>query len=160
MKSNAHFSGSECTPEHLCRFKQFIVQDSSTPRGIWQLKSPYPREFAIQGKKMPMPGGQPGGRGGGGLGAGGIDWCISISLVTKTEGSYNEFINSWHSWHPEGNKIKERGRINQKNEFTEKIKVKGSCNSDKNSTFISFQHKSLQTPFLEVNHEITNIKSS
>ena len=66
MKSNAHFSGSECTPEHLCRFKQFIVQDSSTPRGIWQLKSPYPREFAIQGKKMPMPGGQPGGRGGGG----------------------------------------------------------------------------------------------
>ena len=24
---------------------------SSPPRGIWQLKSPHPREFAIQGKK-------------------------------------------------------------------------------------------------------------
>ena len=32
---------------------------------------PHPREFAIQGKKMLMPGGQPGG--GRGLGAGGID---------------------------------------------------------------------------------------
>ena len=37
---------------------------SSPLRGIWQLKSPYPREFAIQGqKKMLMPGGQPGGGG-------------------------------------------------------------------------------------------------
>ena len=34
---------------------------SSPPRGIWQLKSPHPREFAIQGKKMLMAGGQPGG---------------------------------------------------------------------------------------------------
>ena len=42
---------------------------SSPPRGICQLKSPHPREFAIQGKKMLIPGGQPGG----GLGAGGID---------------------------------------------------------------------------------------
>ena len=42
---------------------------SSPPRGIWQLKSLHPREFAIQGKKMPMPGGQPW-RGGGGMGAG------------------------------------------------------------------------------------------
>ena len=50
---------------------------SSPPRGIWQLKSPHPREFAIQGKKkMLMPGGQPGG---GGLGAGGIDWCINTA---------------------------------------------------------------------------------
>ena len=31
---------------------------SSPPRGIWQLKSPHPREFAIL-----MPGGQPGGGG-------------------------------------------------------------------------------------------------
>ena len=38
---------------------------SSPPRGIWQLKSPHPREFAIQGKKMLMPGGQPEGGGGG-----------------------------------------------------------------------------------------------
>ena len=37
---------------------------SSPPRGIWQLKSPQPREFAIQGKKMLMSGGQPGGVGG------------------------------------------------------------------------------------------------
>ena len=42
---------------------------SSPPRGICQLKSPLPREFAIQGKKMLIPGAQPGG----GLGAGGID---------------------------------------------------------------------------------------
>ena len=38
---------------------------SFPPREIWQLKSPHPREFAIQGKKMLMPGDQP--RGGGGL---------------------------------------------------------------------------------------------
>ena len=51
---------------------------SSPPRGIWQLKSPHPREFAIQDKKMLMPGAQPGkGRGGGGLSAAGIDWCIN-----------------------------------------------------------------------------------
>ena len=36
---------------------------SSPPRGICQLKSPHPREFAIQGKKMLIPGGQPGGGG-------------------------------------------------------------------------------------------------
>ena len=34
-------------------------------RGIWQLKSPHLREFAIQGKENAMPGGQPGGGGGG-----------------------------------------------------------------------------------------------
>ena len=42
---------------------------SSPPRGIWQLKSPHPPEFAMQGKKKkkrPMPGVQPGGGGGGG----------------------------------------------------------------------------------------------
>ena len=37
----------------------------SPPRGFWQLKSPHPREFANQGKKMLMPGGQRGGGGGG-----------------------------------------------------------------------------------------------
>ena len=50
----------------------------SPPRGIWQLKSPHPQEFAIQGKKMLMPQDQP--RGGGVRGAGGIDWCISDLL--------------------------------------------------------------------------------
>ena len=43
-------------------FASFFVP----PRGIWQLNSPYPREFAIQGKKKKtvlMSGGQPGGWG-------------------------------------------------------------------------------------------------
>ena len=47
---------------------------SSPPRGIWQLKSPHPREFAIQGKKSANARGSARG----GLGAGGIDWCISL----------------------------------------------------------------------------------
>ena len=51
------------------------------PQGIWQLKSPHPRKFAIQGKENAMPGGQPGG--GGWLGAGGIDWCINAHLKRK-----------------------------------------------------------------------------
>ena len=46
---------------------------SSPPRGIWQLKSPHPREFAIQGQKNANARGSVRG---GGLGAGGIDWCI------------------------------------------------------------------------------------
>ena len=37
---------------------------SSRPRGIWQLKSPHPREFAIWGKKKcECPGVSPGGAG-------------------------------------------------------------------------------------------------
>ena len=51
---------------------------SSPPRGIWQLKSPHPQEFAIQVKKMLMPGGQPGGA----LGAAVIDWCITRGETT------------------------------------------------------------------------------
>ena len=46
---------------------------SSPPRGICQLKSPHPREFAIQGKKNANSRGSARG----GLGAGGIDWCIA-----------------------------------------------------------------------------------
>ena len=42
---------------------------SSSLRGIRQLKSPHPREFATKAKKMVMPGVSPPG----GLGAGGID---------------------------------------------------------------------------------------
>ena len=38
-----------------------LIHFSFPPRGIWQLKSPHPREFDIQGQKMLMPGGQPGG---------------------------------------------------------------------------------------------------
>ena len=36
----------------------------SPPRGIWQLKSPHPREFAIQGKKKCYSPGVSPGRGG------------------------------------------------------------------------------------------------
>ena len=43
---------------------------SSPPRGICQLKTPHPREFAIQGKKNANSRGS---ARGGGLGAGGID---------------------------------------------------------------------------------------
>ena len=41
---------------------------ASPPQGIWQFKSPHPREFAIQGKKKKMltHGGHPGGGGGSG----------------------------------------------------------------------------------------------
>ena len=48
---------------------------SSPPRGIWQLKSPHPRELAIQGKQNALSGGS---LGSGGLGVGGIDWCIKL----------------------------------------------------------------------------------
>ena len=44
-------------------------------RGIWQLKSPHPQEFAIQGEKYAKntsARGQPAGGS-----AGGIDWCIT-----------------------------------------------------------------------------------
>ena len=47
---------------------------SSPPRGICQLKSPHAREFAIQGKKNANSRGS---ARGGGLGATGIDWCIT-----------------------------------------------------------------------------------
>ena len=43
--------------------------------GDWQLKSPHPREFAILGQKNANA------RGGGGMGAGGIDWCISQRYI-------------------------------------------------------------------------------
>ena len=49
---------------------------SSPPRGIWQLKSPHPREFAIQGKTNGNALGSAWGWEGGGLGTAGIDWCI------------------------------------------------------------------------------------
>ena len=48
---------------------------SSPPRGIWQLKSPHPQELATQGKQNALSGGS---LGSGGLGIGGIDWCIKL----------------------------------------------------------------------------------
>ena len=53
----------------LTEDKAFILFVSSPPRKIWQLKSPHPREFAIQDKKNAVARGS---AGGGGLGAGGI----------------------------------------------------------------------------------------
>ena len=69
---------------------------SSPPRGIWQLKCPHPREFAIQGKKMLMPGAQTG-EGEVGLGAAGIDWCI-IETKIATQGRTRTFriLISYH----------------------------------------------------------------
>ena len=54
---------------------------SSPPRGIWQLKSPHPREFAIQGQKNANTRGSAREKGGGALGAAGIDWCITASAL-------------------------------------------------------------------------------
>ena len=51
---------------------------SSPPRGIWQLKSPHPREFAIQGKKNADARGSARG----GLVAAGIDWSIILTKIT------------------------------------------------------------------------------
>ena len=53
--------------------------------GDWQLKSPHPREFGIQGQKNANARGSArGGGGGSGLGAAGIDWCIILILDTIT----------------------------------------------------------------------------
>ena len=57
----------------------------SPPWGIWQLKSPHPREFAIQG-----------GAGGGVLGAGGIDWCISVVALLNLASNSPPLIVSRH----------------------------------------------------------------
>ena len=59
------------------RGRSIYPLSSSPPRGIWQLKSSHPREFAIQGKKNANA------RGGGWLGAAGIDWCINIEWLNK-----------------------------------------------------------------------------
>ena len=47
-----------------CARARFLPSFVVPTPGIWQPNSPRPREFAIQGKKMLMSGGQP--RGGGG----------------------------------------------------------------------------------------------
>ena len=77
----------------------FALFFSTPPRGIWQLKSPHPTEFAIQCKKNADARGSTGG--GGVLGAGGIDWCIilewnifhrvdSLSTPQKYNGSWSQ----------------------------------------------------------------------
>ena len=64
----------------LTEDKAFILFVSSPPRKIWQLKSPHPREFAIQDKKNAVARGSAGG--GGGLGAGGIGSLPSHHIAT------------------------------------------------------------------------------
>ena len=51
---------------------------SSPPRGIWQLKSPHPREFAIQGKKNANARGSAGRGGGAGRSR---NWVIHKSSI-------------------------------------------------------------------------------
>ena len=67
-------------------------------RGIWQLKSPHPREFAIHGKKNANARGSAR-EGGGGLGAGGIDWCLTfimlnVGMEDNLEFWSRQFLNS------------------------------------------------------------------
>ena len=52
---------------------------SAPPRGIWQLNSPHPWEFAIQGPKNANARGSARGGGGGWVGPGGIDWCRNLA---------------------------------------------------------------------------------
>ena len=58
---------------------------SFPPRGIWQLKSPHPRELAIQGKKDANA--RVSAQGGGGLGAVWIDSYINFSVDTVQQNS-------------------------------------------------------------------------
>ena len=48
------------------------------PGGFDSSRVPNPGNLPSKAKKMLMPRGQPGGRGGGALGAAGIDCCISL----------------------------------------------------------------------------------
>ena len=57
-----------------------LFRPSPGGRGIWQLKSPHPRAFSIQGKKNSNARGSARGGWGGGLVAAGIDWYISHSF--------------------------------------------------------------------------------
>ena len=53
------------------------------PRAVQHLQMPHPRD--LQGGQMPrkLPGGE-----GGGLGAGGIDWCIKQEMLNLIDLSY------------------------------------------------------------------------
>ena len=68
---------------------------SSPPRGIWQLKSPHPRGFAIQKKKKKKPEGQPGGGGAGRR----WNWLIFYDKISPSEWHkpVNALIECFHS---------------------------------------------------------------
>ena len=55
------------------------------PGGFASSRVPTPGNLQSKAKKMLIPGGQPGG---GGLGAGGIDWCIT--LISKYKALYGK----------------------------------------------------------------------
>ena len=60
---------------------------STPPRGIWQLKSPHPREFVIRGKKNANTRGSA--RGGGGGGHGQLE--LTDALLQTFD--WNDFAN-------------------------------------------------------------------
>ena len=70
---------------------------SSPSRGIWQLKSPHPRESAIQGKKILITGGHP--RGGGGAGRSWNRLMHNISMPNRVLTAANietsDLISKW-----------------------------------------------------------------
>ena len=66
---------------------------SFPPRGIWQLKSAHPREFAIQGKKNVDARGSA--QGGGGLGAVWIHSYINFSVDTVQQNSNLHAIHTF-----------------------------------------------------------------
>ena len=55
----------------------FALFNRPHPGGFDRSRVPTPGNLQSKAKKMLMPGGQPGGV----LGAGGIDWCISIYVA-------------------------------------------------------------------------------
>ena len=68
------------------------------PGGFDSSRVPTPGNLPSKAKKMLMPGGQPG-RGGGGLGAGGIDWCLTfimlnVGMEDNLEFWSRQFLNS------------------------------------------------------------------
>ena len=62
------------------------------PGGFDSSRVPTPENLPSKAKKMLMPGGQPGG-GEGGLGAGGIDWCISLQLEIGSKINWTKKID-------------------------------------------------------------------
>ena len=69
------------------KLKRVVKACSLLPWGIWQLKRPHPREFAIQGKKK-NANARGSARGGGELGAAGID-CSMLTLFPNA--AVNDF---------------------------------------------------------------------
>ena len=63
----------------LTEDEAFAVFFRPHPGGFDSSRVPTPGDLLSKAKKMPMPRGQPGGGGRGGLGTGEIEWCITIA---------------------------------------------------------------------------------